>query len=70
MTTASDIRHAHHEAGHAVAAVHRGGFVQEVQLAGDDPDDIGYVKHWSSPGQRAVRDLRRPLGGSEVGHHD
>ncbi|SKE15021.1 DNA binding domain, excisionase family [Mycobacteroides abscessus subsp. abscessus] len=49
MTTASDIRHAHHEAGHAVAAVHRGGFVQEVQLAGDDPDDIGYVKHWSSP---------------------
>lgn len=49
MTTASDIRHAHHEAGHAVAAVHRGGYVQEVRLAGDGPDDIGFVKHWSSP---------------------
>lgn len=49
MIDASTVRHAHHEAGHAVAAVHRGGWVQEIHLAGDDPADQGYVAHSSSP---------------------
>lgn len=49
MTGPSTVRHAFHEAGHAVAAVARGGWVQEIRLAGDEEGDIGYVKHWSSP---------------------
>lgn len=48
MTDPATIRHAMHEAGHAVAAVHRGGHVQLVRLTADDPDRAGFVRHLSS----------------------
>jgi hypothetical protein len=48
----AESRHAHHEAGHAVAAVVRGGYVVEIQLGRVDwlsheetDDEIGFVRH-------------------------
>ena len=37
---------AHHEAGHAVAVVCRGGVVHEVRVGVTDPDDADMVVNW------------------------
>jgi hypothetical protein len=56
VIAAADSRHAHHEAGHAVAAVARGGFLVEIVLPEVDwsSDDIdadapGYARHQTKP---------------------
>lgn len=47
----ADSRHAHHEGGHAVAAVVKGGRLIEIVLGiadwttSDDNDELGYVHH-------------------------
>lgn len=56
IKTAADSRHAHHEAGHAVAAVARGGYLLEIVLGQADwsNDDLdadtpGYTSHRTEP---------------------
>ncbi len=55
----SDSQHAHHEAGHAVAAVYRGGTLEEIVLGtadwtrvDDGADTPGWTKHITLPNHR------------------